>query len=89
MTIEIDNFSNLRKLKDIYSFVDVKGEVHIKHDAWIGAGCIILPNVTIGEFSIVGAGSVVTKSVPPFSVVAGNPARVIKKIDEDVAVGLL
>ena len=83
------NFSNLRKLKDIYSFVDVKGEVHIKHDAWIGAGCIILPNVTIGEFSIVGAGSVVTKSVPPFSVVAGNPARVIKKIDEDVAVGLL
>lgn len=78
------NFSNLRKLKDIYPSVDVKGEVHIKHDAWIGAGCIILPNVTIGEFSIIGAGSVVTKNVPPFTVVAGSPAKAIKKLDKKI-----
>ena len=43
----------------------------------IGAGAILIGNITIGSDSIVGAGSVVTKSVPPFSVVAGNPAKVI------------
>lgn len=76
------NFSKLRELKDIYPSVEVKGKVNIKHDAWIGAGCIVLPNVTIGEFSIVGAGSVVTKDVPPFTIVAGVPAKTLKKIDK-------
>ena len=54
--------------------------IRIENDAWIGAGAIILPGLTIGEGSIVGAGAVVTKDVPPHSVVAGNPARVIKKL---------
>lgn len=49
----------------------------IKTGASIGAGAIILPGVTVGEHSLVGAGSVVTKDVPPFSVVYGNPARVV------------
>ncbi|MCW7079146.1 MAG: hypothetical protein OCU16_06440 [Candidatus Methanospirare jalkutatii] len=60
--------------------VEKVGKVRIKHDAWIGTGAIILPNVTIGEFSIIGAGAVVTKDVPPYTVVAGIPARIIKKI---------
>lgn len=47
-------------------------------DCWIGQRAIILPGVTIGSHSIVGAGAVVTKSVPPYSVVVGNPARVVK-----------
>lgn len=47
---------------------------------FIGAGCIIMPGVEVGEHSVVGAGSVVTKSVPPRSVVAGIPAKVVKKI---------
>lgn len=47
----------------------------IKRGAWIGAGVIILPGVTIGEHSIVGAGAVVTKNVPKNEIVAGNPAR--------------
>ncbi len=78
------NFSKLWELKEIYPSVEVKGKVNIKHDAWIGAGCIILPNVTIGEFSIVGAGSVVTKDVPSFTIVAGVPAKILKKIDKKI-----
>jgi maltose O-acetyltransferase len=58
----------------------IRGKIIIKHDAWIGVGVIILPNVTIGEFSIVGAGAVVTKDVPPYTIVAGIPAKPIKKI---------
>jgi len=54
----------------------------IGRGAWIGAGTIVLPGVTVGERSVVGAGSVVTRDVPPLSVVAGNPARLIRKIDE-------
>ncbi len=55
------------------------GPVKIENDVWIGANVIILPNVTIGEGAIVGAGSVVTKSIPPYSVAVGNPARIIKR----------
>ena len=83
------NFSKLRKLKEIYPSVEVRGRVHIKHDAWIGAGCIIQPNVTIGEFSIIGAGSVVTKAVPPFTIVAGVPAKILKSIDKETLEGSL
>lgn len=54
--------------------------VHICRRAWIGAGATILPGVTIGENSVVGAGSVVTHDVEPNTIVAGNPARVIRKI---------
>ncbi|RUO78398.1 acyltransferase [Pseudidiomarina taiwanensis] len=54
------------------------GVVNIDSDTWIGAGSIILANVSIGKGAIVGAGSVVTKSVPPYAIVAGNPAKVIK-----------
>lgn len=56
--------------------------VRIGKCAFIGTNSIILPGVTVGEFAVVGAGSVVTKDVPAFTVVAGNPARVIKKVDE-------
>jgi len=51
----------------------------VKNEAWIGANAVILPGVTIGKHSIVAAGSVVTKNVPAYSVVAGNPAKVIKQ----------
>lgn len=54
--------------------------VYIGRRAWIGAGAIILPGVTIGENSVVGAGSVVTHDVAPNTIVAGNPARVIRHI---------
>lgn len=57
-------------------------EVIIKRNAYIGVGAIILPGVTIGEHAIVAAGSVVTKDVPPHTVVAGVPVRVIKTVEE-------
>ena len=53
----------------------------IKRGASIGSGATILANVTVGENAIVGAGSVVTRNVPPNSIVAGNPARVLRKIE--------
>jgi acetyltransferase-like isoleucine patch superfamily enzyme len=54
--------------------------VVIEDNAWITTGVIILPGVTIGEGSIVTAGSVVSSDIPPHSLAAGNPAKVIKKI---------
>ncbi|KAK9445649.1 nodulation protein L [Metarhizium brunneum] len=54
--------------------------ITIEQDCWIGGGAIILPGRTIGKGSTVGAGSIVTKDVPPFTVVAGNPARVLRGI---------
>ena len=58
-------------------------QIHIGRNVWLGAGAIILPGVTIGNNSIVGAGSVVTKDVPANVIVVGNPARVLRQITED------
>ena len=55
--------------------------IHIGKRVWIGSGSMILPGITIGDNSIVGAGSIVTKNVPPNVIVAGNPAKFIKNID--------
>jgi acetyltransferase-like isoleucine patch superfamily enzyme len=57
-----------------------KGAVKIEKNVWIGEGVVILPNVTIGENSIIGANAVVTKSIPKNSVVGGNPSRIIKML---------
>ena len=55
-----------------------KGPIIIEDDVWIGSNSVILSNVRIGRGAVVGAGSVVTKNIPPYSVVAGNPAKIIK-----------
>jgi len=58
--------------------------VCIEDDVWIGSRVILLPGVRIGKGSIVGAGSVVTRDVEPYAIVAGNPARKIRsRIDTD------
>src|ERR1700689_1801256 len=58
----------------------------VKAGASIGSGCTILSNVTIGENALVGAGSVVTKDVLPNTIVAGNPARVLRKVEETMEI---
>ncbi len=59
--------------------------VVIGPDVWIGHGAILLPGVSVGTGAIIGAGSVVTKNVPDYAIVAGNPARVIRRrVTEDV-----
>ena len=55
--------------------------IHIGKKVWIGSGAIVLPGVTIGDNSVIAAGSVVTKDVPENSVYGGNPAKLIKKIE--------
>lgn len=54
----------------------------IKDNVWLGAGVKVVPGVTIGEWSVIGSGSVVTKDIPPFSVAAGSPCRVIRSNKE-------
>ncbi len=56
--------------------------VHIQDNVWLGAGCLVMPGVTIGENSVIGAGSVVTKDIPANVVAVGNPCRVLRDISE-------
>lgn len=56
--------------------------IKIEDDVWIGAGAIILPGITVGRGAVVAAGSVVTKDVLPRTLIGGNPARLIRKLDE-------
>lgn len=58
--------------------LSIKGPVIIGNNVWIGDKATILSGVSIGEGSVIGANSVITKSIPPYSVVAGNPAKIIK-----------
>jgi len=64
-----------------YDLKDVAASVKVEDNAWVGGGSIILPGVTIWRGAVIGAGSVVTKDVPAFSVAVGNPARVVRTRD--------
>lgn len=73
------NVDELQKkviLRDVYS----KGGVYIGKNVWIGDKATILPGVTIGDGCIVGANAVVVKSAPPYSVIVGNPAKIVKQV---------
>ena len=56
--------------------------VHIGRNCWLGAGVVVLPGVTIGDNSVIGAGSIVTKDIPANVVAVGNPCRVLREINE-------
>lgn len=74
---DVDKYLNF----DMPEYEYRKSYIHIEDNVWIGAGAIILPGVTIARNSIVAAGAVVTKNVPPYTVVAGNPARIIRELN--------
>ncbi len=57
-------------------------EVHIGNNVWLGAGVIVMPGVTIGDNSVIGAGSIVTKDIPSNVVAVGNPCKVMREIGE-------
>lgn len=84
LTHPIDPIARRWQVREIYKRghpreIDLDDRpVHIGTDAWIGAQSLILRGVTIGEGAIIAAGAVVTKDVPPYTIVAGNPARVIR-----------
>lgn len=67
---------------DVYTGIPSK-PVKIDDLVWVGANSVVLKGVTIGEGAIIGAGSVVTKDVPPYTIVAGNPAKIIREIPAD------
>ncbi|MFT6926745.1 MAG: galactoside O-acetyltransferase [Psychromonas sp.] len=56
--------------------------VYIGNNVWIGANCVILPGVTIGDNSVIGAGSIVTKNIPANVVAVGNPCRILREIND-------
>lgn len=81
ITDELDDIRNGRNFIANKDWIDVNSKpIKICDDAWIGMNVIILKGVTIGEGAVVGAGSVVTKDVPAWTVVAGNPAKVVKNL---------
>jgi len=77
----------LFKTKSTYEYLRTNGPIKLGHDVWVGTDAIILSGVTIGDGAVVAAGSVVTKDVPPYAIVGGNPAKFIKKrfSDETIA----
>lgn len=61
-----------------------KGTIEIGNDVWIGTSAVILSGVKIGHGAVVAAGSLVTKNIPPYAIVGGNPAKIIKyRFNED------
>lgn len=61
----------------------------IGNDVWLGANSLVLKGVKIGDGAVIGAGAVVTKDVPPYAIVGGNPAKVIKMRFDDETIGKL
>jgi acetyltransferase-like isoleucine patch superfamily enzyme len=76
-----------RAARQIRGHPKTKGEIIIGNDVWIGQDALILSGVTIGDGAVIAARAVVTKNIEPYSIVAGNPARVIRKrlLEEAIA----
>lgn len=85
-------YSNLRQINLQFvatSKFDEFGKTIVGHDVWIGAGATVLDGITIGNGAIVAAGAVVVRDIPPYTIVGGVPAKIIRKrFDEDVIIRL-
>ena len=78
-----------KEYNDIEGHPTSKGDVIIGNDVWIGNGAIILSGITIGDGAVIGTGTIVTKDVQPYSIVVGNPGKVIKKRFDDKTIEFL
>jgi len=66
-----------------------RGDTVVGHDVWLGYGAVVMPGITIGNGAIIATASVVTQNVPPYAIVGGNPARVIRRRFDDDTVARL
>jgi virginiamycin A acetyltransferase len=74
---------------DLVTGMPSRGDTVVGNDVWFGYQAVVLPGVTIGDGAIIAAGAVVTADVPPYTIVGGNPARVIRRRFDDADVQLL
>lgn len=80
----------LGQARNIPGYAFSRGDVEVGSDVWLCSGCVLLSGVTIGHGAVVAASAVVSRDVPPYAVVAGNPAQVVKwRFPEDVRAQLL
>ena len=75
------NNSMLQNVTYVKDHLMLEAPVTIEDDAWIGAGAVLLPGVTVGRMSVIGAGAVVTKSIAPYSIASGIPAAVTRTLE--------
>lgn len=73
----------------IHGHPKTKGDVIIGNDVWIGADCVIMSGVAIGDGAVLGARTVVTRDIPPYVIATGNPVRVVKKRFDDLTIDRL
>lgn len=81
-SVQIYTAAHLLQAEPRNQGLEVAKAIAIEDNVWLGGGAILLPGVTIGRNAVVGAGAVVTRNVPANTVVAGNPARVIREIEQ-------
>lgn len=78
-----NNGTEINEIPYVRDKLTCSKKIVVKDEAWIGANVTVLPGVTIGKCAVVGAGSVVTRDVPDYCVVAGNPAKVIRVLKDE------
>jgi acetyltransferase-like isoleucine patch superfamily enzyme len=83
--VTIGNYSVIGKGSQLATHCPIRGPqpITIGEYVWIGFGVVVLPGVKVESYSVVGAGSVVTKDIPPYSIAAGNPARILRQRDAE------
>jgi acetyltransferase-like isoleucine patch superfamily enzyme len=84
--ITVSPLNQLYKIHRSFNTASTKGNVIIGNDVWIGADATILSGVTIGDGAVVGTKAVVAKSLPPYTVAVGNPAKVVRKRFTDIQI---
>lgn len=80
--VSIDHDNKLEDFVHISPNATLSGTVTIGEGSWIGSGATVINNINIGKWCVIGAGAVITKDIPDYSLVVGNPGRIIKRTDE-------